>query len=72
MRIETYWQDVEIYSVGFYVEKKPGDLLLLNRTLVFEGEVTRKMVETAIENKFKDVKGIKFIELHDEAALKLL
>lgn len=72
MIIETYWEDVEIYNVIFYVERESGEIIKLNRILVFEVGLTECDVKEVIKNKFKNVRSIKSVELFDDYALKML
>lgn len=72
MKIELYWDDVEIYAVAFSVNNMDGKIKSLERTLVFKGEMSETKVEQVIRTKFSNVIEIKFIDLVDESALELL
>lgn len=72
MRIEDNWKDVAIYFVEFHVEIKGYGRKLIKKTLVLEQEISDYEVEKIIKKKFQGVCEVRYVDILDESALKMI
>lgn len=66
MKIEDYWEDIDVYHVSLRVDKENSEI---NKTVAVPAGMSEKDIVDVICNQNSKVVGVNTIDLLDEALL---